>query len=190
MFRGSTIHSPAYFFGRATALIKLGVAGPIPYAVREAESPHNYSSNNMHNLWREVDGANKAAADNYAASHAEGPARALDANTHNQEHKHILSSAIEQAFRTNEKIGMPNPLAGGRSPVNFAASIPNNAAQHAPLMPNPLKPLGMQGTKIPNLKPPQTPGYNIKAEVQSNANTMHAGNSMMSRENRAAGSPF
>jgi hypothetical protein len=224
MSAGSTIHSPAYILGRTMALLKLGtVAGPISYATREAEeSPRNFSSQNMHNLWREMDGEpaatgeessmglpNKSASDDYGTTRAEGTGGAFDHNAPKPQRDQILSSAIEEAFRANEeqdrsygmgepattqphgsKFAMPNPLAGGRSPVNFAASIPKTTSQPSALMPDPLKPLGMQATKPPGIKPPQTPGYNIKSEVQSNANTMHAGNSMMSRENRAAGSPF
>lgn len=111
----------AYSSGCQTATTKLGtVAGPIAHAARVSRNEFDFSQDKADDLWREIDsepavtgeesglgmpsagGANKTAADDYASSSAE-TFGSFDHNAPKPHRDHILSSAMQQAFKANDE---------------------------------------------------------------------------------------
>ena len=210
-----TANTIAYTYGCELALIKLGTeAGPIAHALRSERAEFDFSQDKSEGLWREMDeepavtgeesalgmpsagGANKSAADDYAASTTlDGDFGASDHNAFKPQKDQIISSAIDGAFRSNEehdksygmgeppttqphgsKYALSNPLSGGSSKVSFGAMPKGPGMPKMPTLP-----------KIPQVK---APGVNIMSELKTNSNALLSSNSIMSGGTRAMGSPL
>jgi len=204
----------AYSCGCQAVTNKLGtVAGPIGHATRESRNEFDFSQDKAEDLWREMDqepavtgeesglgmpsagGIGKNAADDYASSSPD-TFGSFDHNAPKPQRDHILSSAIDGAFKANEDydqsygMGEPaltqphgskhanNPLAGGSAPIGLGAPSSAPGTQMS------------QGIKPPGIPKIKAPGANIVSDVHQNSTALLSSNAIASPGTRALGSPL
>lgn len=182
-----------FFKGAQAAAIKLGtVAGTITYApVKDTEHFDPATENRMQREFKGLDEHNNSAEIAKAAAYVRG-----DFNRLKSHRNQIISSAIEQAFDTNngigeelglgdpaatqphgsEKAAFANPLAGGSSPVMSAA----------------IKVPGVKSVSsmVPKVEAPKIPGLNLKSSITDMSHSFLDSQSNFSRAARGNGSPF